>query len=129
MDDKQTHEDCLEKIMNQLADSVLAQSDEAIFDEMSQDGEDPVAAAERARTVLRCASESVDNLNRRLSNLGHTINSKFWRNVHGKYYNNCLVCGSSVSLTISTGETRGRALIECCSACGKYANAKRENIG
>ncbi len=129
MADNQAYQEYLERIMSQLADSVLALSDEAIFDELSQHGADPVAEAERTRTVLRYASESVDHLNRRLSNLGHTINSKFWRNVHGKYHNNCLVCGSSVSLTISTGETRGSALVESCSERKQYANVKRESVG
>ncbi len=129
MSNMQNHEEYLERIMNQLADSVLTLSDEATIDEVNHDGTDPIAEAERTRTVLRYASESVENLNKRLSNLGHTINSKFWRNVHGMYHNNCVVCGSSVSLTITTGETRGRALNESCSDGSQYAIVKNESTG
>ena len=124
----QDHEEYLERIMNQLADSVLTLSDEAMIDEVNHDGTDPIAEAERTRTVLRYATESVENLNRRLFNLGHTINSKFWQNVQGMYHNNCMVCGASVSLTISTGETRGRALNESCSG-SQYAIVKKESTG
>ena len=100
--------------MNQLAESVLGLSDEAILAETSEAGADPQQEAERTRSVLRQASKALDNVNKRLSNLGHTINSNDWRPGQWGYHNNCLTCGSSVSFTTATGEMQGEALDGLC---------------
>jgi hypothetical protein len=41
MTDKKTHDERLERLMNQLADSVLMLSDEAVLAETSEVGADP----------------------------------------------------------------------------------------
>ena len=80
--------------MNQLAESVLGLSDEAILAETSEAGADPQREAERTRLVLRQASKALDNVNKRLSDLGHTINSNDWRRGQWGYHNTCVTCGS-----------------------------------
>jgi hypothetical protein len=114
MTDKKDYGNHLEKLMNQLADSVLGLSDEAICAETSEVGADPEQEGERTRLVLRQASRILDNANNRVSNLGHTINSNDW--VQGKwgYRNQCIDCGSFVSFTTATGEVRGDALDRLC---------------
>jgi hypothetical protein len=79
MADKRNHDERLERLMNQLADSVLRLSDEAILAETREVGADLEQEAERTRLVLRQASKALDNVNKRLSNLGHAINSNDWR--------------------------------------------------
>ena len=74
MADEKNHDEHLERITNQLAESVLGLSDEAIIAETTETGADPEQEAERTRLVLRQASKALDNVNKRLSNLGHTIN-------------------------------------------------------
>src|ERR1700687_1011582 len=120
MTDKRNYGDPLEKLMNQLAESVLGLSDEAIFAETSEVGADPEQEAERTRLVLRQASETLGNANQRLSNLGDTINSNDW--VRGKwgYHNRCLDCGSFVSFTTATGEVQGDALDRLCPESDQY---------
>jgi len=114
MTDKKDYGNHLEKLMNQLADSVLGLSDEVICAETSDIGADPEQEAERTRLVLRQASKTLDNANERVSNLGHTINSNGW--VRGKwgYRNRCIDCGSFVSFTTATGEVQGDALDRLC---------------
>jgi len=110
--------------MNQLAESVFELSDEEILAEVRESGADPEQEAERTRLVLRQASKAFDNVNNRLSNLGHSINSNDWRSGQGSYHNNCLNCGSSVSFT-ATGEMRGDDLGGSCPENG-YTTKKRE---
>ncbi len=112
--------------MNQLADSVLGLSDEAIYSETSEVGADPEQEAERTRLVLRQASKTLDNANERLSNLGHTINSNDWYRGHWGYHNTCATCGAFVSFTAATGEMRGEALDGPCRASDRYASRRRE---
>jgi hypothetical protein len=126
MADKNNHDEHLERIMNQLADSVLGLSDEAILAEVTEAGGDPEEEADRTRLVLREASQALENMNRRLSNLGHTINSSKWQRGHRAYHNECLTCGSSVSFTMDGGEMVGRALNAPCRASGQYTVARRE---
>jgi hypothetical protein len=114
MADKTNHDERLERLMNQLAESVLGLSDEAILAEANEAGADPQREAERTRLVLRQASKVLDDVNNRLSNLGHTINSNDWRRGQRGYHNNCLNCGSSVSFTTATGEMQGEALDGLC---------------
>jgi len=70
MANKKTDDERLERLMNQLADSVLGLSDDVILAEVREEGEDPDEEAERTRLVLlevsRAASdrpylESVQN--------------------------------------------------------------------
>jgi len=49
---KKTDDEHLEGLMNQLADSVLGLSNEAIFAEAGEGGDDPDEEAERTRLVL-----------------------------------------------------------------------------
>jgi hypothetical protein len=125
MANKKNHDERLERLMNQLAESVLGLSDEAILAETSEAGADPRREAERTRFVLRQASKALDDVNKRLSNLGHTINSNHWRCVDGIYHNHCLNCGSSVSFTAATGKVQGDALGGSCPENG-YTTKKRE---
>jgi hypothetical protein len=110
----------LERIMNQLSDSVLGLSDEAIVAEVSEAGADPEKEAERTRGVLLNACEILDKLSGRLSTLGHTIDSSNWQRGPLGYHNSCLNCGSSVSFTIATAETRGSAIRTACRESGQY---------
>jgi hypothetical protein len=120
MTDKINHDERLERLMNQLAESVLGLSDEAILAEASEAGADPPREAERTRLVLRQASKALDNVNKRLSNLGHTINLNDWRPGQWGYHNHCVNCGSLVSLTTATGEMQGVALDGPCPESGQY---------
>jgi len=52
MANKKTDDERLERLMNQLADSVLGLSDDAILAEVRDEGEDPDEEAERTRLVL-----------------------------------------------------------------------------
>ena len=126
MADKKNHDEHLERITNQLAESVLGLSDEAIIEETSEAGADPEQGAEATRLVLRQASKALDNVNKRLSNLGHTINPSYWWPGLGEYHNNCLSCGSLVSLTTATGEMQGGAFDAPCPESGQYTIRRRE---
>ena len=53
MTDKINHVEKLERIMEQLADSVLELSDETILAEVGESGTDPQEEAERIRLVLQ----------------------------------------------------------------------------
>ncbi|MGA8621311.1 MAG: hypothetical protein WB660_22655 [Candidatus Sulfotelmatobacter sp.] len=125
MTDKKNHDERLERLMNQLAESVLGLSDEAIA-ETSEVGADPEQEAERTRLVLRKASKVFDNLDKRLSNLGHAINSNDWRCVEGIYDNYCLSCGSLVSFATATGEMQGEALNGLCLESDQNTIRRRE---
>jgi hypothetical protein len=112
--------------MNRLAESVLGLSDEAILAETSEAGADPQREAERTRSVLRQASKVLDDVNNRLSNLGHTINSSDWQPGQWGYHNNCLECGLSVSFTTATGEMQGEALDGRCPESDECTIRTRE---
>jgi hypothetical protein len=126
MADKKNHAAQLERIMNQLADSVLGLSDEAILSEINEHGADPMQEAGRTRLVLREASKALENLNALLSNLGHTIGSTSWQRGQWGYHNKCLSCGSSVTITTTTGEMQGRALDGPCPQSVQYTIPRRE---
>ena len=55
---KNTDDDRSETVMDQLADSVLGLSNEAILGEIGEGGADPDEEAERTRLVLRRAAQS-----------------------------------------------------------------------
>ena len=126
MTDKKNHDERVERLMNQLAESVLGLSDEAILASTIEAGFDPEQEAERTRLVLRQASKIIDDVNNRLSNLGHTINSNDWYRGHWGYHNTCVTCGSFVSFTAATGEMRGEALDGPCPESDQYAIRRRE---
>jgi hypothetical protein len=113
--------------MNQLAESVLGLTDDAILAETSEAGVDPQREAERTRLVLRQASKAVDNVNKHLSNLGHTINANDWQAEPWGYRNNCRNCGSWVSFATATGEMQGEALDGPCLGSGQYT-VRRQNL-
>lgn len=114
----------LERLMNQLSESVLGLSDEAIA-EISDAGADPQQEAERTRLLLRQASKTLDIVNKRLSSLGHTINLKDWHRGQWGYHNHCVDCGSFVSFATATGEMRGDGFKTPCSS-GVYPMSRRE---
>jgi hypothetical protein len=110
-----TNHDGQQRIMNHLADSVLELSDEEILAEVRESGIDPEEEAGCTSFVLRQAADTWEFENERLSNLGHTINPNYWRDVDGIYQNNCQSCGSSVSFTTSTRRMEGNALNRSCA--------------
>ena len=126
MPNRDNHNNHLEKITDRLGDSALELSDEAILSETSKAGADPQREAERIRMVLRRASKGLDDLNNHLSNLGHAVKSNDWRPGQWGYENTCLNCGSSVSLTTATGQTRGNALFGVCPERDWSTGRRRE---
>jgi hypothetical protein len=126
---KRDRSEQLETIMTQLADSVLQLSDKEMLAEIRESGADPLREAEKTRAVLRQASTILDTANRRLWDLGHTINSKHWWRKERSYHNNCLTCGALASFTPATSELRGLALDGPCRAGGEYATRSRVASG
>jgi len=126
MADKTNHDGNLERFMNQLGDSVLALSDGNIRAEVSEAGADPDGEAERTRTVLREALKRLENVNKHLSNFGHTINSNGWHRGRSGYHNACATCGSFVSFIPATGEMRGEALDGRCPRRDECTVRRRE---
>jgi hypothetical protein len=126
MADKKNHDEPLEIVMNQFAESVLVQSDAVILAETSESGVDPQPEAEQTRLVLRQASTRFDEVNMRLSSLGHTINPNDWQRGQRGYHTTCLTCGSFVNLTTTTGEMRGDALEGLCLERDQNAVRRRE---
>jgi hypothetical protein len=126
MTDEKNQDERLERLMNQLAESVLGLSDDAILAETSEAGADPQHEAERTRLVLRQALKALDNVNQRLSNLGHRINSNDWQRGQSSYHNTCQTCGAFVSLNTANGEMRGNALDGQCPESSKYTIRRRE---
>jgi hypothetical protein len=126
MADKDNHGERLERLMNHLAESALGLSDAAILAETSEDGTDPQREVERTRSVLQGASQALENVNKRLSILGHTIDSNYWWRGQWGHYNRCLDCGSLVSFTTATGEIQGEALDRPCPESGVYTIRAQE---
>lgn len=118
------HDDRPERVTNQLADSVLALSDEEILAEVREAGADPDEEAERARVVLRDASLRLDNAGRHLSNLGHTIHSDSWRYGRRGYQTVCLNCGLPINFTTAIAEIQAP-----CPAAGPHRVSRREASG
>src|ERR1700704_1396710 len=125
MADKKNRDE-VERIMNQLADSVLGLSDEAILAEISATGADPQEKAERTRFMLRQSSKALEAVNKRLWNLGHSLNPKGWWDEERGYSNSCRDCGLSVSFTTATNEIWGNALIGACPKSAGHTISKRE---
>jgi hypothetical protein len=126
MADERNHDKRLERLMNQLAESVLGLTDEDVRTEASEAGTDPAREAKRTRLALQNAAGMFDSVSRRLSNLGHTINSNDWCSGESVYHNACQTCGLFVTFTTTTGEIRGEALDEACSSFGQYKTPRRK---
>ena len=126
-DDKRC-EEILERVMNHLADSVLTLPDESILAEAGEPGACVYKDAEHVRLVLSEASQVLEDVARRLSNMGHAINSNYWHCDHRGFHTKCLNCGSSVSFTMATREAQGRALDAPCSARNEYRIPKRASL-
>ena len=126
MGDNKSHDEQLKCIMNQLADSVLELSDEEILDEIRGSGGDPEEEAERTHTVLREASKALDAVNKRLWNLGHTVNPRYWKAGERGYHNNCRDCGLSVNFIPAGNEMWGNAL---GGPCPENTVRRREATG
>jgi hypothetical protein len=73
MTDRINHVEKLERIMEQLADSVLELSDEAILAEITESGADPQQEAECTRLVLRQALKALDDAKKRPENDQYAI--------------------------------------------------------
>jgi hypothetical protein len=73
MTDRINHVEKLERIMEQLADSVLELSDEAILAEITESGGDPQQEAECTRSALRQALQALDNAKKRPKNDQYAI--------------------------------------------------------
>jgi hypothetical protein len=126
MADKKNQEERLEMVMNQLGESVLGQSDAAILAETSEAGVDPQVEAEQTRLVLRQAAKLFNDVNTRLSSLGHVIDPNDWRRGQRGYHTTCLTCGSFASFTATTCEMRGDASDGMCVQRDQYAMSRRE---
>ena len=72
----------LERIMEQLAESVLELSDEALVAEITESGSDPQQEAELTRSLLRHAARPQE-VGKRLSNLSETTDSHYCRTSKG----------------------------------------------
>jgi hypothetical protein len=73
MTDRINHVERLDRIMEQLADSVLELSDEAIVAETAESGADPQQEAERTRLVLRQAAELPEVVNGNQRIVGRSV--------------------------------------------------------
>lgn len=119
------HHEHLERLMNQLAESVLGLSDEAVLAEPNESGTTTEQEAERTRLVLREASKAFDNVNKLLSIHGHALTSSNWRHGERGYQNNCRDCGLSVNFTVA-GDVWGDALGERCAGIDLPTVGRRE---
>jgi hypothetical protein len=72
----------LERIMEQLAESVLELSDEALLAEITESGSDPQQEAELTRSLLRHAARPQE-VGQRLSNVSETTDSHYCRTGKG----------------------------------------------
>jgi hypothetical protein len=116
---KESYSERLERVMNQLSESVLGLSDDDIVAEVSEAGHDPEQEAKRVWNVLQKPLHALEKVNLCLSNLGHAINPSNWECGPLAYHNSCVHCGLSVSFTIATAEIRGSAVQRACRATGR----------
>lgn len=113
---KKSSGESVERVMNQLSETVLGLSDDDILAEVRAAGRDEQLEAERVRRVLQRPLHVLEHLNLCLSNLGHAINPSKWSCGPLAYHNTCVRCGLSVSLTIASAEIRGSAVHRACRA-------------
>jgi len=121
MTPKNNRDGVLERIADELTDSVISLSDEAFLVEGTNAEE-----AECTRMVLCKAFRKVESVNRRLSNLGHRIDPNEWHRRGASYSNMCVTCGSFVSFNTKTGEMRGDALHAPCRERDQYTIRRRQ---
>src|ERR1700741_1517157 len=127
-EDKSNREEILERVTSHLADSVLTLPDESILAEAGETEADLYKDAEHVRLVLSEASQVLEHVTRRLSNMGHGINPNYWHRDHRGFHTKCLNCGSSVSFKPATHEVQGGALNAPCPATNEYRIPKRANL-
>src|SRR5437762_13011473 len=89
MENKRDHDRQLEKLMNDLADSVLELSDEEVLSEAREVGADRQQQAETTRAVLQQASKTFEDVHRSMSNLAQTAEQTLSMRKGCAYYNNC----------------------------------------
>ena len=118
MGPKKNYSERIEKVMNQLSQSVLSLSDEDIVAEVVAAGHDPQQEAKRVQNVLEKPPQALEKVNLCLSNLGHAINPSNWECGPLAYHNSCVRCGLPVSFTIATAEIRGSAVHRACKVSG-----------
>ncbi len=111
----------LERAMNELSESVLRLASEDILAESIEAGSNPQELAERTRLVLQKTAQRFESLNRRISDLGHTVNPKTWRGGREGYQNRCLNCGATLTFALAGGEVRGSGFATQCPASGSRA--------
>ena len=90
MRSKESYSERLEKVMNQLSESVLGLSDDDILADVSAAALDPEQEAKRVRNVLQKPLQVLDNVNLCLSSLSHAINPSNWQCGPLAYRNSCL---------------------------------------
>jgi hypothetical protein len=115
---KERYRERLQRVINQVSESVLRLSDEDILAEVNAAGQDPQQVAKEVQNVLQNPLRALENLNLCLYNLGHEINPSNWQCGPLAYHNTCVRCGFSVSFTIPTAEIRGSAVQRACRASG-----------
>jgi len=117
----------LERLMDVLGDSVLDLSDEELIAEVHETGDDPEQEARRTRALLQGVCDMYEQVTRRLSDLGHVVDAGAWRLQGQACHNNCQICGSPLSFTVSTGAISGGPFIETCHKLSR--GQKREATG
>jgi hypothetical protein len=126
MTHKNNRGDILERIADELADSVLSHSDEAFLVEAGTNTEEE---AEHTRMVLREALRKLENVDRCLSHLGHRVDPNEWHRGGSGYSNMCVTCCSFVSFNPQTGEMRGDALRGRCCESDQHTIRRRQVSG
>jgi hypothetical protein len=118
--------DILERIADELADSVFSRSDDAFLVEA---GTVTQEEAERTRMVLSEALRKLESVDRHLSTLGHKIDPDKWQREWFGYSNTCSTCGSHANFDRRTGEMRGDALHARCRERDQYTIRRRQVSG
>ena len=125
MSNNKRSDEAIERVLNYLADSILYESDESTLDEAYHTDADPQSSAEYTRSKLGDVSEALHGVNRRLSSLGHTIDSN-WQYNHGEYEGTCVNCGSTLSFRTGNHQSQGTALKTRCTAQYESVRSRRE---
>ncbi|MGE5736728.1 MAG: hypothetical protein ACM34E_16670 [Acidobacteriota bacterium] len=123
MADNTSYDQQLQRVMNQLAESVLECSDEEILSESEGTA---IKEVEHTRGVLHDVTKLLDAVNRRLLGLGHTISPQRWQD-HGErgYRNHCLTCGLPVRLMSLSGDIAGQAMDGPCQQTEHHPARRR----
>jgi hypothetical protein len=94
--------------LEQIFEELVAKSEDESVCEPEDTGHD----AERVGGVLRHACNLMYAVTQRMSNLGHSVDRKGWKNVEEGYEGRCLMCGAVVTITGSS--VRGQAVQQTC---------------